>query len=161
MLPYSPDWLDTITPKAIERLGQSLRQINPKLMKPGTQPNSERLWFQGNEPYFDIVFEHQDDRITWFQFTLRGQSLSWQRHPPQGQGYITTGRTNEMQVPPDLHYYAGSKTIRENSQIQQQFLGVVKGVLRSQPDQPLFHQMLTLLDAAAPAEPQPSSAQSS
>lgn len=161
MLPYSPDWLTTITPTAIERLGQSLRQINPKLMKPGTQPNSKRCWFQGNEPYFDLVFERQGDRITWFQFTLRGQSLSWQRQTPEGDGYITTGQTNEMQVPPDLHYYAGSKTIRENSQIQQQVFTVVKGVLRSQPDQPLFRQMLTLLDAAAQPKPQPSSVQPS
>jgi hypothetical protein len=161
MLPYSPDWLNTITPAAIERLGQSLRQINPKLMKPGALPNSDRLWFQGNEPYFDVVFERQGDRITWFQFTIRGQSLSWRRQEPQAQGYITTGRTNEMQVPPDLNYYAASKTIREDSQTQPQLLAVVKGILRSQPDQPLFCQMLTLLDTAAQAEPQPSSVQPS
>lgn len=117
----------------IAKLGASLRKIDPKTLKPG------RVWFCGGEAYFDVFFELDNDEIRWFQFTLRGKSLTW-----SNKQKFQTGVTNEL-VTPDISYYPASKTIEDDSQIDAEFLGIVKAVLRSRPDEPLFQRVLTLM----------------
>lgn len=142
-----PSWLKVLDSNAIATLGASLRRINQNLMKAGDKPNSTRVWYQGKEPYFDVLFELEHDRIVWFQLTLRGKVLSWSEQ----QAGIRTGETDELDIPPDVAYYAASKTIRDGGNVDQTFVEIVKGILASRPDDDLFQTMLTLLNQATVA----------
>jgi hypothetical protein len=124
----------------IQKLGASLRLINPRTLKPG------RIWYYGGETYFDVFFELWEGDIHWFQITLRGRSLTWNAR----DRLIQTGITNEMVVP-DVSYYPASKTIEDDRQPDQGFINVVKAILQSRSDQPLFQTMLHLLDESTPA----------
>lgn len=122
----------------IYKLGASLRPINTQMLKPG------RVWFYGGEAYFDIFFELSQNEIDWFQITLRGRSLTWNA----GDRTIQTGITNELAVP-DVSYYSASKTIDDDPASDQDFIALTKEILKTRPDQPLFRQMLHLLDQSA------------
>lgn len=116
---------------AIVALGASLRQINPDLMKSQAgNGNKYRIWYQGNEPYFDVNIEKTNDTITWFQITLRGKVVSW-RHP---QAHLQTGETNEMDLPPEAALYAASKTIRDGQSINWPLVESVQAILAQRPE---------------------------
>ncbi|HEY9889491.1 MAG TPA: hypothetical protein V6D02_13890 [Candidatus Obscuribacterales bacterium] len=123
---------------AIATLGASLRPINPALMK-GT-PDKKRLWYQGSEPYFDVTIDTVDEHITWFQITLRGKVISW-RSPH----YLYTGETDELDVPPEVAYYAASKTIRDGVKINWPLVDTLQAVLAQRPDDPLLTQVSAIL----------------
>jgi len=115
---------------AIASLSASLRPINPDLMKPGEgTAEKRRLWYQGGEPYFDIAVEKLGDEITWFQITLRGRVVFW-RSP----GYLQTGETDELDVPPEVAYYAASKTIRDGEAINWPFVESVQAIVARRPE---------------------------
>jgi hypothetical protein len=125
----------------IASLGTSLRAINPDLMKPAEGASTQRrIWYQGNEPYFDVTVELLGDDITWFQITLRGKVISWR--PPH---YLHTGETDEMDVPPDVAYYAASKTIRDGENINWPLVQSMQAILAQQPDEALLTQISTIL----------------
>lgn len=128
---------------AIATLGASLRRINPGLMKSeeSEQPK-QRFWYQGNEPYFDVTVEKTDDLITWFQITLRGKVISW-RHP---QAQLQTGETDELDVPPEVAYYAASKTIRDGAVINWQFVETVRDILAQRPEDTVLDTVRKMLD---------------
>lgn len=118
----------------IATLGTSLRAINPTLMKSAEgAPAKKRVWYQGNEPYFDVTIETLGHEITWFQITLRGKVISWR--PPN---YLHTGETDEMDVPPEVAYYAASKTIRDGEQINWPLVKSIQAILAQRPDDPLL-----------------------
>ena len=126
----------------INQLGSSLQKIDQTLIRSDQSSGVTRLWYQGREPYFDVVFELQNHDLVWFQFTLRGKSLSWN----QKSKTIQTGMTNERQVN-DTTYYSGSKLIQTNHTVDQNFVLLVRAILQTRIGEPVFDQALTLLDS--------------
>lgn len=123
----------------IADLAKSLRQIEQKIIKQGYKTGSRKIWFQGEEPYFDIFFEVQDEEITWFQFTLRGKCLSWDKKSP----VIQTGNTDELKMN-DVSFYAASKTIETDNEADVQFVNLVKSILQSRTEEKIFARALEL-----------------
>jgi hypothetical protein len=132
---------DVLDKSEIATLGASLRPIEQKLLKQGHKQGVTRIWFQGEEPYFDIFFEFKDSEIIWFQFTLRGKSLSWDKRTPR----IQTGNTNEFQVN-DVSFYAASKTIEQDNQLDLEFVQLVKLILQTRSEEKLFSQAIALFN---------------
>ncbi|AFY32423.1 hypothetical protein [Calothrix sp. PCC 7507] len=125
----------------IASLGASLREIQQKLLKQGYKTGVSRMWFQGEEPYFDVFFELKDDEILWFQFTFRGKSLSWNGKNPG----LQTGTTNELNFD-DTSFYAASKTIENDIQTNWEFINLVKLILQVRAEEPIFAKALKLFD---------------
>ncbi|AFY99977.1 hypothetical protein [Calothrix sp. PCC 6303] len=122
-------------------LGKSLREIQPQLLKQNYQEGAKRMWFQGEEPYFDVFFETQNHQITWFQFTLRGKTLSWDNSKPGWQ----TGISNELKIN-DVSFYAASKLIENDPEIDWEFIKLVKSILEIQTHEEMFVKALELFD---------------
>lgn len=80
--------------EAVE-LGKSLRRIDPKLLK---LPESGRTpsWWKGEEPYLDVFLESDAQGVAWFQATVRGRCVNWDR--ANGPAALHTGQTNELDV---------------------------------------------------------------
>ena len=127
----------------ITALGESLRQINQKILKPGQENGTARIWYQGGEPYFDIFFELKDEQIVWFQFTLRGKSLSWDRKRPG----VQTGTTNELKID-EMTYYPASKTIETDTELDSDFINLVQLILQIRAREPIFAKTLVVLKNA-------------
>jgi hypothetical protein len=134
----------TINQNEIAGLGASLHEINPKLLK-SEKNGIHRLWFQGEEPYFNIFMEIKEPEIISFQIFLRGKSLFWSQEHPN----IETDTTNELKVD-DVSYYPASKLITPDSIPDQNFIQIVRSILSSRADIPLFKQALEILDKVNP-----------
>lgn len=126
----------------IERLGASLRAINPHLLRVADDTKVRRVWYQGGEPYFDVFFDVQGEQLVGFHFTLRGQSISWS----QASQHLQTGSTNETRVD-DTSYYAASKLIQEDRQVNSGFLSLVRSLLQTRSGDPIFDQALALFSS--------------
>ncbi|MGD1860875.1 MAG: hypothetical protein ACFB0E_12995 [Leptolyngbyaceae cyanobacterium] len=125
----------------LSALGRSLRLISNHLMKPAeTSADKRRIWYQGSEPYFDLQLEIFNHKILWLQITLRGKVLSW-RSP----NYLQTGETNELDVPPDIAYYAASKTIRDGAAINWPLVQAIETMLASRTDDHILTLVRQLL----------------
>jgi hypothetical protein len=129
-----------IDKEEIASLGASLRQINPKIMK-NWQKGQIRLWYQGNEPYFDVIFEIENDELTWFQFTLRSKSLSWDRK----KKLLQTGLTDEFKIN-DVSFYPASKTIEQDAENDWKFVELVKSILETRSHEKVFATALVLFN---------------
>jgi hypothetical protein len=125
----------------IASLGMSLRQIEQKILKRTQEQGKYRIWFQGEEPYFDIFFELKNHEIVWFQFTLRGRSVSWDSK----QGKLQTGITNELHMD-DVSFYAASKTIENDSKLDVEFINLVKLILQTRAEEEIFAKALALFN---------------
>jgi hypothetical protein len=125
----------------IASLGASLRRIEQNILKQSQKGDISRVWFQGEEPYFDIFLELKSDEITWFQFTLRGRSLSWDSETPGWQ----TGITNELKTD-DVSFYAASKTIVNNTKIDSELINLVQLILETRAEETLFAKALALFN---------------
>lgn len=122
-------------------LGNSLRLINTDLMKvPESSPDTKRFWYQGQESYFDIMVAMQEPEITWLQITLRGKVLSCK--PPNT---LWTGETEELDVPPEVAYYAASKTIRDGAAVNWAFVENIATLLSHRSDEPILTQVHQVL----------------
>ncbi|MEM7727153.1 MAG: hypothetical protein AAF208_12420 [Cyanobacteria bacterium P01_A01_bin.45] len=128
-----------VNQKEIEYLGNSLREIEQGILKPGQKKGANRVWFQGGEPYFDIFIEIIDGKIVWFQFTLRGKSLSWDVRRPKWQ----TGSTDELKID-DVSFYAASKTINNDSEVNWDFVNLTKSILAIRVEEDIFSKILEL-----------------
>jgi hypothetical protein len=128
--------------KEIESLGASLREIEQKLLKQPNQEGLKRIWYQGEEPYFDIFFDLQDEEIVWFQLTLRGKSLSWDSK----RRVFQTGMTNELQFD-DVSFYAATKTIETDEKNDREFIEIVKLILQTRSEETIFRKILLLLNS--------------
>lgn len=125
----------------IESLGASLHKIEQKLLKKPNQEGIQRIWYQGEEPYFDIFFELKDSEIVWFQFTLRAKSLSWDNKKREFQ----TGVTNELKMD-DVSFYAATKTIEADDKADSNFVELVKAILQTRNGEEIFTKALLLFD---------------
>ncbi len=125
----------------IASLGASLRTIEPQLLKPGIHQGTTRIWLQGAEPYFDVFFEFKNDEIIWFQFTLRGKSLSWDSKIKGWQ----TGITNELKSD-DISFYPASKIIDNDNIIDWEFINLVKLILQTRAEEATFAKALALFN---------------
>ena len=121
----------------IAALGASLRPIDQKFLK--KKVNIQRVWYQGEESYFDVFFEIQNHQIVWFQFTLRGKVLIWERENSAFQ----TGETNEFYLP-DQTYYSASKLIHQDSKPDLDFIQLVQSILQTRTGEEIFDRALAL-----------------
>lgn len=126
----------------IAALGASLRQIDRRILTPAKEEGTTRVWYQGGEPYFDVFLELRNGKIEWFQFTLRGKSVSWS---PQISGW-KTGGTNELRAD-DTTFYPASKLIESHKEPDLEFIQLVQLILQTRAGEEIFDQMLTLFDA--------------
>ena len=126
----------------IKTLGASLRQIDQRLLTPTKEDDIIRVWYQGGEPYFDVFVELRKGEIEWFQFTLRGKSISWN---PQVCGW-QTGMTNELRTD-DSAFYPASKLIQGDKQPDADFVELARSILQIRTGEENFDQMLALFDA--------------
>lgn len=125
----------------INALGASLRPIDQSLLKSGKDNSVKRIWYQGEESYFDIFFELQHNEIVWFQFTLRGKTLSWDKKNAQFQ----TGTTNELKRD-EVTFYPASKLIKSDCQQDIEFIGIARAILESRAGEPIFERALQLFE---------------
>jgi len=123
----------------IVSLGASLRAIEPKLLKQSEEEGTHKIWFQGGEPYFDIFLELKNDQIIWFQFTLRGKSLSWDSNI----AILQTGITNELNID-DVSFYAASKTVKNDNKSDLEFVNLVKSILQTREEEEIFCKIIEL-----------------
>lgn len=123
----------------IASLGTSLRKIEQKLLKQKHTEGKQKVWFQGEEPYFDVFLELEHDEIVWFQLTLRGKSVSWDRKKQQ----LQTGMTNELSIY-DASFYAASKTIENDINTDNEFINLVKSILATRSEEAIFAKALEL-----------------
>ncbi|MBH8573472.1 hypothetical protein I8752_10680 [Nostocaceae cyanobacterium CENA369] len=136
-----PKTNDILNEDEIASLGASLRAIEQKSLKQSQKAGKTRIWFQGEEPFFDVFFELNNNEIFWFQFTLRGKSISWDKRKPE----LQTGTTNEFCIN-DVSFYAASKTIENDRQQDWEFIYLVKSILRTRSEEPIFAKALTLFN---------------
>jgi hypothetical protein len=133
----------------IAKLGASLRRIDQKLLTSESEQGGLRVWYQGGEPYFDLFVELQEGEVVWFQLTLRGRAISWSKK--RDRGALTeascwqTGQTNELQTD-DLTFYAASKLIERDRQVNRSFLDLVYAILKTRSGEPIFDQILALFE---------------
>jgi len=120
-------------------LGATLRRINPYLLKTSNSNQIERIWYQGEEPYFDIFFDLLEDEVIWFQFTLRGQCITWHQKQPQ----LETGLTFENQTVASKH--PASKIIHPDNQLDCNFLDIVQGIMQTRASEFPFDRALAIL----------------
>lgn len=125
----------------INALGASLRPIDQSLLKVGKDNSIKRIWYQGEESYFDIFFELQHNEIVWFQFTLRGKTLSWDQKNSQFQ----TGMTNELK-PDEVNFYPASKLIQSDRKQDIEFIEIVRAILETRIGEPIFDRALQLFE---------------
>jgi hypothetical protein len=142
-----PPWMSRLTAEDLVALGQSLRQIDPKWAHSANPAAEERVWYQGQEPYFDVMVERRGEGINWLQFTLRGRVLSWQA----SSNRIITGETEELDTPPLVTYYAASKGIRSETGFDAAFVKLAIAILRSRPEDGLLTSAADLLAQALPS----------
>ena len=133
---------DLVEKEEISYLGASLQEIEPGILKKGYKKGATRVWYQGEEPYFDVFCELINDEIVWFQFTLRGKSVSWDKDKSGWQ----TGNTDELKIN-DVSFYAASKTIDNNSAIDWELIDLVKLILTTRTDQAVFVKVLALFNS--------------
>ena len=120
-------------------LGASLRQIDQRLLP--IKEGMTKVWYQGGESYFDVVLELREGKIEWFQFTLRGKSISWQPHFSSFQ----TGGTNEL-YKDDLSFHPGSKLIENNQYQDKAFIELARSILQTRAGETFFDKMLALFE---------------
>ncbi|MDJ0732968.1 MAG: hypothetical protein QNJ47_02610 [Nostocaceae cyanobacterium] len=132
-----PENQNVLDNNEIVYLGTSLQKIEQKILKKSDSQGGTRIWFQGGEPYFDVVFELLNDEIVWFEFTLRGKSLSWNKKFQT----LQTGNTNELQLN-DVIFYAATKTIEQDREIDWEFVNLVKSILQTRTDEKIFAKAL-------------------
>lgn len=125
----------------IATLGASLRQIDQKLMTPAKGKGITRIWYQGGEPYFDVFVELCQGKIEWFQFTLRGRSISWNSQSSSWN----TGVTNELRTD-DITFYPASKLIESDAQNDLAFMEVARSILQTRAGEETFDKMLALFE---------------
>lgn len=130
---------DQMDQNEIAALGASLRRIEQKLLGPARVNGTQRVWYQGGEPYFDVFLELREGEIEWFQFTLRGKSLSWNKKQSGWQ----TGDTNELKVD-DITFYPASKLIRNDNQTDYDFMEVAHSILKTRAGEEILDQVLAL-----------------
>ncbi|MCL1463372.1 hypothetical protein [Argonema galeatum] len=126
----------------IKALGFSLRQIDQTLLKSGKDSSIKRIWYQGDESYFDMFFGIQNNQIVWFQFTLRGKVLLWDKD----KLVLYTGTTGELD-PDDVNYYPSSKLIKIDSKVDFAFVELVRSILQTRSGEPNFEKALALFES--------------
>ncbi len=124
----------------IALLGASLRKIDQKLLTPAKE-GTTRVWYQGGEPYFDVFVELRQGKIEWFQFTLRGQSISWNSRISGWK----TGMTNELRGD-DITFYPASKLIESDKKPDLAFIQLVCAIVQTRTGEDIFDQMLALFN---------------
>ncbi|WP_242060304.1 hypothetical protein [Aerosakkonema funiforme] len=123
----------------IQALANSLRQIDQKILKSAKDTSIKRIWYQGDESYFDMFFDIQNNQIIWFQFTLRGKAVLWDK----GKASLCTGTTGETDSD-DVSYYPASKIIKADKKTDLAFIEVARSILQSRAGEANFDKALEL-----------------
>jgi hypothetical protein len=139
----------TATKKDIGALAASLRRIHPRFVQRDPSGQTQKIWFQGGEPYFDVVFEIVEGRVGWFQLALRGRVVTWSA----ATGAVSTGKTNDL-GPDTATTYPGSKTVRDDETPNRAFVQFARAILAARPEEPLFVELAGRLGGGlAPRSP--------
>jgi hypothetical protein len=119
--------LSSLTAKEARALGESLRRVKPELIKP--LPTGERLWWVGEERYFEAT-AHLDDEgaMVWFEISLRGREVRLERG-------LKTADTGEMSV--DNAGMPASKLVTDDAEPDERLIEDVIAVLRAADDEAL------------------------
>lgn len=135
-----PEILKSMDNEQISRLGASLRRINQRIL---AQKDSSihKVWFQGGEPYFDLFIGLKDDNIEWFQMTLRGKSISWNKCRYGWQ----TGETNELNSD-DNSMYSACKFIEEHKKLDLEFVELTKSILQARAGEEIFDRIIAIFN---------------
>jgi hypothetical protein len=88
-----------------------------------------------------MFVELRQEKIEWFQLTLRGKSLSWN---PEIGGW-QTGITNEMRSD-DVAFYPASKLIEGDKQVDSEFVELARSILQTRAGEEIFDQVLVLFN---------------
>lgn len=133
----------------IAELGASLRRIDRKPLATDSKEEHTRVWYQGGEPYFDLFVELQNEEVVWFQLTLRGRAISWNKDGScsalSQANCWQTGQTNDLQAD-DLMFYSASKLIEGDRHIDDAFLDLVYAILKTRTGENIFDQILVLFE---------------
>ncbi|NES84826.1 MAG: hypothetical protein F6K10_27335 [Moorea sp. SIO2B7] len=127
--------------KEITTLGAGLRRINQKILSRDNQQGAIRVWYQGEELYNDLCVELQDQEIQWFQFTIRGKYLSWDKKSDCWH----TGITNELRTE-DLTFYPASKLIESEKHLDEYFIKLAYAILNTRAGEPIFDNIILLFE---------------
>ena len=133
----------TLDKNEIESLGESLRVIKQKILKPCHEKDAVRIWLQGGEPYFDIFLDLKNDEIIWFQFTLRGKFLSWYHK----NNLLQTGKTHELNID-DVSFHPASKVIDNDNICDLEFINLATSILQTRTDEEILTKALKLISSA-------------
>ncbi|MEL6340023.1 MAG: hypothetical protein AAFQ65_08940 [Myxococcota bacterium] len=129
--------LSTETPTALRgdptaEVAFSLRMVAPRWVRRRPQ-GWRRYWYRGPEPYFDIFVDVEEDdpeTVRWFQFTRRGQVLTWDGEEDR----ITTGVTNELSG--ESATFSSSKMLIPHNGSDPMFVRWVLQILSLRSDSP-------------------------
>lgn len=120
-------------------LGRALRRVRDSIQKQDPSGRSATVWFQGPEPYLDVVVELAGGAVAWFQVTLRGRSLTWDA----GKGRLATGRTGELEVDGPLP--PASKPLAIDSEIDRAVVQAVAWLLAARAGEEPFDSASAVL----------------
>ncbi len=125
-----------------EALGRQLRPVNASLQRP-PKGGGQSLWYRGEERYFDVMLE-LDERgaLTWFQLTVRGFSLTWDK----ARGGLLTGRTDELS---SSTHSPMSKLVHSQRTLDAELIDFARRLLESRGDEPTLQQALGALHASS------------
>lgn len=125
-----------------EALGRQLRPVNASLQRP-PKSGGQSLWYRGEERYFDVMLE-LDERgaLTWFQLTVRGFSLTWDKRRDR----LLTGRTDELA---SSTLSPTSKLVHSQRTLDAELIDFARRLLQSRIDEPTLQQALAALVTTA------------
>jgi hypothetical protein len=96
-----------------------------------------------------LFLELEDEDIKWFQFTLRGNSISWQRYPNVWQ----TGKTQELQPQINSRLQPASKVVEQDQQFDEEFGELVRSIILVRAEEPIFARLEALLQEMPREQP--------
>ena len=86
-----------------------------------------------------MFFDFLEDEVIWFQFTLRGQCITWHKKPPR----LETGLTFENQTAASKH--PASKIIHSDNKLDGNFLDIVQAIMQTRASEFPFDRAIAIL----------------
>ncbi|MGP1382761.1 MAG: hypothetical protein ACTS2F_04325 [Thainema sp.] len=125
----------------IKQLARSLRRIHQPT-RSSASTGTTKIWYQGNEPYFDLTVEVKTDgEIAALLLTLKGYFLAWNCQNRK----FSTGCTSETDIP-GVSYYAASTVMNQFNEVNVTVLQQLQSLLLAiPPADPIIQQVQQLV----------------
>jgi hypothetical protein len=114
-----------LTQSHLKDLAQGIRLIPSN--KNSDAESDISLWYQGNEPYFDIFLSIKNNKLFWFQVTFRGRFIELKNNQ------LTSGSTNEYMIDPDDHA-PSSKMLSPEVELDIGLLKIIHSILEQRKE---------------------------